>query len=122
MERPGDNSMDSLAAELGKMKVTVDKQKPTGFVYHADMLKHAISMDDEDVAKSHVENPYRLKSIVDRFKNTGVTAMCDTVTEFPECTQDLVDAVHPEAYYDYIDSFWDKNKGDKRKQVRIGII
>ena len=55
--------MEELVQGLKDMSVSVNK---TGFVYHTDMMKHTLH-DDEIKSKNHVENPYRLKRIVDRY-------------------------------------------------------
>lgn len=117
MERPGDDSMEALAGELRRMKVEVSGQKPTGFVYHAAMLNHALSVSDEDLTKSHVENPYRLKSIVDRFEKSGIDKRCDTVADFEECAPELVSAVHPEPYFNYVDGYWEQNESKTKDKV-----
>ena len=76
----------------------------TGYVYHADMLNHALSVDDDQMAKSHVENPFRLKTIIERFKKQGLEDKCLLVSEFPECSKEMVSDVHPEPYFDYVDN------------------
>ena len=105
-----DSTIEGLAAELKKMSLKASSKKGTGFVYHPDMLRHAISEDDAEVAASHVENPGRLKAIVSRFDKLGLLPRLDVVKEFGECSPDLVKAVHPEPFFDYVDKFWDKNE------------
>lgn len=117
MERPGDLSTEALASEMKRMSVQAPAPKPTGYVYHEDMLKHALSLDDEKIAKSHVENPYRLKTIIERFKKNGLEAACETVTDFPECSKDLVKAVHPEPYFDYVDNLVPNDPSRKTADV-----
>ena len=97
--------MQKITKQLEKLSTNV-----TGFVYHPTMLKHSPSDKNEEEAKGHVENPFRLKSIVDRFQQVGLTKQCDVVTEFEPCKKNLVETVHPEPYFDYVDGLWEKHK------------
>ena len=90
---------------------------PTGLVYHPDMLRHTISLEDEALSSLHPEHPGRLKAIVSRFEKNGILPRLDIVKDFEECSPDLVSAVHPEPYFDYIEGIWENGNKDENQII-----
>lgn len=80
----------------------------TGFVYHPDMLLHAPGVEFLE-KQSSVENPMRLKSIVEKFESIGLMNKLDVVKDFKPCSKQLVSLVHPEEYFDYVNNRWESS-------------
>ncbi len=90
---------DSLSLKPGsKFK----PYKKTGIVYHLDMLLHRCDENDE-LAKKHVENPFRLSSILERLGKSEVLKKCVVFTDLKEIDMELVKNIHGEFYADYIE-------------------
>ena len=59
--------MEDLTTQMKNLNLSDTNQSerlPTGYIYHPDLLKHAISLKDEAKMLSHPENPRRLSSIL----------------------------------------------------------
>lgn len=101
--------MEKLTSEFTNLTLS---QKPissnlrTGLIYHEDMLKHALSLTNDQKANSHPENPTRLRTVIDLVQSSDVKDNIDIVTEFEEAERELITLTHSEDYYDYINDIY----------------
>lgn len=109
--------MEDLVKDLSKMSLSENK---TGYIYHPDMLLHSGALNDPEGALEFTENEFRLKSIIDRFESVGLDKQCQVVNSFEESSKQLVDLVHPEPYFDYVQSLWKKQNTKNTISVRMG--
>lgn len=58
--------------------------KKVGFVYHEDMLLHALSLKDKKKMLMHPENPSRLRAIIKVISNSGIQNRLEIVSDFEE--------------------------------------
>lgn len=103
--------MESLSDQLSQM--TLASPLKTGLVHHPTMLLHSVDYEDMEKSQRHVENPKRLKSILDRLSETKLAAECDLVNEFQPCPLDIIELVYPREYVDYVDGIWEEGSTKK---------
>lgn len=95
--------MEPLLEEFKQLSLT--KKKPTGLIYHPDTLLHTYD-PEEKKAKLHCENPYRVKSILDRIKSKNLHEKCDFVQDFEEIDEQIVRSIHSDNYIEYFTTLW----------------
>lgn len=101
--------MESLTKEFTDFTLEPPR---TGIVYHDDMLKH--SYDEDPLKKqSHVEQPLRLKRIIDRLNSQGLLSKCEVITQMDEIDWQHVIEAHGQDYKDYLEELWPETKKHK---------
>ena len=98
--------MEELNKDMANLTIEAPR---TGVTYHLDMLKHSYD-PDPDQEQPHVEQPLRLKSILDRLRKLDVLKRCSVVDNMEEIDWKHVKEVHGERYVDYLEGLWPETK------------
>lgn len=103
--------MESLTQKFSALSISSSSPVSplkTGLVHHPTMMLHSLDYEDLEKSQKHVENPKRLKSILDRLSETNLTPQCDLITEFDPSPLETIQLIHPVEYTDYVSEMWDK--------------
>lgn len=94
----------------------------TGLIYHNDMLLHSPSLSDPKVETSHVENPTRLKSIINKFNTSSKIKSIDTIewiTNYEECDEEFVKLGHKtDSHFWYVKDIWPEGCNKEKLTLR----